>query len=293
MSLTFLHIAFGWDNLQLDFRLRDTGLARRWVVKVRAAQRLGYPIDEPERFYGFDTVQQEQQRALEHINLQIKTINDHSRIIDRGISDINDQDTLNYLHNIFEQYHGLLDHQEQNEFWGSAPADVRKALATLNTAVHRCESVSRSNQKRAVITYYGLPKKHTLAAEDYDLVERDWQFGTVHLCYVEIGKTLLDLSQDDDVYISDDAFKPYRHYSADFVVRFDDSDPDHTSVLERRMWDYYNQHRGFFESRGYHRDHPALKMGVFPVADLVSGATQEEISQQLASRQWVKKVWFS
>ena len=293
--MNLLHIEFGQDSDQLilSFRIRETDLARRWVKKVRAAQRLRYPIDDPERFYGFNSAQKEQQHALDHINQQISTINSYRRIIDRELKTVDDQDTLNYLHNIFERYHGLLDQQQQNDFFRDAPDDVKKALATLNTAVHRCETVDRGNQKRAVVTYYGLPKKHTLETQDYDLIERDWKFGTVHLCYVEIGKTLLDLSQDDDDYIGDDAFCPYHFYSADFVMQFNDSDPKKTQETERRMWEYYDQHRDFFESRGYRRDHPALKMGIFPVADLVSSLDQEAIIRHLRPRQRVNRVWFS
>ena len=293
--MKLLHVEFGQDSdrLILSFRVRDSNLARRWVRKVRAAQRLRYPIDEPERFYGFNSAKKEQQHALDHINQQIATINSYQKIINRELKTINDQDTLNYLHNIFERYHGLLDQQQQNDFFRDAPEDVKKALATLNTAVHRCETVDRGNQKRAVVTYYGLPKKHTLETQDYDLIQRDWKFGTVHLCYVEIGKTLLDLLQDDDAYIGDDAFRPYHFYSADFVVQFNDSDPAKTQETERRMWDYYDQHREFFESRGYCRDHPALKMGIFPVADLVSSLDQEAIIRHLRTRQRVNRVWFS
>jgi hypothetical protein len=293
--MKMLHLAFGQDpdQLILDFRVRDTDLARKWVKKVRAAQRLKYPIDEPNRFYGFNSVQEEQQRARDHINQQISTINSYKPIIDRKIENIDDQDTLNYLHNIFERYHGLLDQQQENEFYCKAPQNVKKALATLNTAVHRCESVTRSNQKRAVVTYYGLPKKHTLESQDYDLVERDWKFGTVHLCYVEIGKTLLDLSQDNDNYISDDAFRPYHFYSADFVVQFDNTISEYRNRVECQMWEYYDQHREFFESRGYHRDHPGLRMGIFPVADLVLIQDPKSIVESLRSRQWVDRVWFT
>jgi hypothetical protein len=293
--MTLLHVEFGQDSdkLILSFRVRNTDLARRWIRKVRAAQRLRYPIDDSKRFYGFNSIQQEQQHALDHINHQITTVNSYKKIIDRELRDINDQDTLNYLHNIFERYHGLLDHQQENEFFCTAPTEVQKALATLNTAVHRCESVSRTNQKRAVVTYYGLPKKHILEIQDYDLIERDWKFGTVHLCYVEIGKTLLDLFHDNDAYISDDAFRPYHFYSADFVMQFSDSDPIRTQETEKKMWEYYDRHRDFFESRGYHRDHPALKMGVFPVADLESNLDQESIIRYLRSRQCVSRVWFT
>ena len=290
--MRFLHVEFGHDAMTLDFALRPNNLAQRWVKKVRAAQRLKYPIDQPDRFYGFGTLDEDTQHAIDHINQQIDIINQHQLIIDRRITDVNDQDTLNYLHHVFENYHGLLD-QQHHEFWQQAPESVRQALARLNTAVHRCESVSRNHARRAVITYYGLPKKHSLVDHDYDLIERDWKFGTVHLCYVEIGKTLFDLSQDDDQYISDEAFKPWNHYSADFVIQFNDSDPDSMQHKENLMWRYYDQHRDFFQSRGFDRQHPALKMGIFPVADLITNLDQGMIVELLRSRQWISGVDFS
>ena len=290
--MRFLHVEFGHDAMTLDFALRPNNLAQRWVKKVRAAQRLKYSIDQPDRFYGFRTLAEDTQHAIDHINQQIDIINQYQLIIDRRMTDMNDQDTLNYLHHVFENYHGLLD-QQHHEFWQQAPEPVRQALARLNTAVHRCESVSRNHARRAVITYYGLPKKHSLVDHDYDLIERDWKFGTVHLCYVEIGKTLFDLSQDDDQYISDEAFKPWNHYSADFVIQFNDSDPDRMQHKENLMWRYYDQHRDFFQSQGFDRQHPALKMGIFPVADLITDLNQSIIVERLGSRQHVNRVWFS
>jgi hypothetical protein len=94
-------------------------------------------MDNPDRFYGFGTAQQEQQRAVDMIQQCIATINAHDPIIDREFEYT--QDGLNYLHNIFERYHGLLD-QQTSEYWLSAPSTVRQALANLNLAVHRCET---------------------------------------------------------------------------------------------------------------------------------------------------------
>ena len=290
--MKMLHIAFGNDDFQLDFRVRGTDLARRWTSKVRVAQRLGYSIDQPDRFYGFETLAMDKQHAIDHINQQIDIINQYQPIIDQHVTDVNDQDTLNYLHHVFEIYHGLLD-QQHHAFWKQAPEPVRQALARLNTAVHRCESVSRGHTRRAVITYYGLPKKHSLLDRDYDVMERDWKFGTVHLCYVEIGKTLLDLSQDDDHHISEDAFKPWHHYSADFVIQFNDSDSHSVQNKENQMWRYYDQHQDYFQTRGFHREHPALKMGIFPVADLMTDQDRGTIIEQLRSRQWISDVRFS
>lgn len=289
-----LHIEFGdRDCVTLDFQLIDHPLTTKWIRKVLLAQSR-WTIDDPKRFYGFESLEKSQQTAIDRINAVIDVIDSWRPIIKKRLVSINDQDTLNYLHNIFERYHGLLQSQD-HEFWKEAPEQVRKALAELNIEVHRCESTLRGNQPRTVITYYGLPKKEVLESHEYDLFENNWSFGTVHLCYVEIGKTLEDLSVDDDQYIGDDAFRPFTHYSADFVVRFFDSDPDYRAQMESQMWHYFDRHSEWFLQRGFKKYDPRLRIGILPVARLrfPAGDTKDSILDLLRPRQYVNRVYFS
>jgi hypothetical protein len=291
--LKHLHVELGSDDpLVLDFCLRNTSMAQRWADKIIKAQSLGYPIDDPDRFYGFESIENAQFHAMAHINQQIDVINDFLPLIDRAPQSVHDQDTLNYLHNIFEIHHGRLE-QQNSDVWNNAPVEVRNALALLNTAVHRCESVARGNQPRAVITYYGLPKDTCYEISDYNLIERDWKFGTVYLCYAEIGKTLFDMAMDNDCWMTEDLFSPFLHYTADFVIRFNDADPMSRQDLENRMWAYYDANAEFFRSRGYHKDHPALRMGSIPVADLDSELDQKTIFDLIQQRQHINRVWLS
>ena len=210
------------DSVDLKFKLLNNSISDRWVGEVLLAQHLGYSIDDPKRFYGFNSINEETNNALKLINQSINTINAYKPIVERSLNDINDQDTLNYLHHIFEVYHGLLNTQQDNEFFKNAPVEVQQALADLNIHVHRCESVSKNNYPRCVITYYGLPKTKFLEQEDFKLFTPYYKFGTVYLNYVEIGKTLEDLSRDNDQYIADEAFRPFRQFSADFNIKFYD-----------------------------------------------------------------------
>ena len=75
-----------------------------------------------------------------------------------------------------------------------------------------------------MVTWYRLKKYLTLDDDDYSLFEDVAKKGTIYLLYAEIGKTLEDLSVDNDQYIHDDAFKPFSHYSADFCVKYYDDD---------------------------------------------------------------------
>jgi hypothetical protein len=278
------------SNLQLEFRVLDTPIADLWAKRM--ALRNAWPIDDPERFYGFNSPEQDQQIALEKIQECVAEINTWRPLIDCTLSTVHDQDTLNYLHNIFEQWHGLLDQQPNHPTYGKIPDRVRQQLANLNIAVHRCENSARGNRPRFVCTWFGMPKTERLPV---DLMQKygtlNSSFGTVCLNYAEIGKTLEDLTQDRDNYIGDDAFKPFSHYSADFVVRMHAETADYVSEKMMRMKEYYNQHREFFFDCGFTTFHdPRLLPLRFPVAELIETLPREELIQRIAQQQHITQV---
>jgi hypothetical protein len=275
------------DSAEILFLLEDNPVVPKWIQKVLQAQAL-YPIDDPDRFYGFGSIEHQQKDALEKINNCIDVINSHQIIIDRRLTAVNDQDTLNYLHHIFEVYHGLLD-QQTHEFFTSASKQVQKALANLNLFVHRCESVAQGANHRHVVTWFGLPKTDVLALEDYKYFTDNYVFGTVYLNYVEIGKTLEDLAQDNDKYIADEAFKPFRHYSADFNVRYYTTEFTQYQHKQKQILQYYQQHQDFFENLGLSQEHDFLRPGSVPLAKIINPGDFELIE----SRQYVKSVGFA
>jgi hypothetical protein len=286
-KLRYLHITYSnpenlLDEVVLDFKLRETEITYKWVERVLTAQKLGYPIDDPKRFYGFGSLEQQTKYALQEINHLIDQLENFWRIpIGRRLTDINDQDTLNYLHHIFEVEHGLLNAKKINP-------QLQKHIGHLNVLVHRCESVQRGGYPRHVVTYYGLPKEKTLEAADYKSFAADAKFGTVIINYVEIGKTLQDLMMDNDSYISPDAFRPFKNYSADFAVLFYEIDGPrlHTAVEE-----YYHKNQLNFENLGYSWDELSKSIGTLQVADIESNTSL--VFNQLETRQFVKAVDFS
>jgi len=192
------------------------------------------------------------------------------------------------LHNIFERYHGLLD-QQNTDYWNRAPVAVRKALAELNLAVHRCETVAKKAQPKFVCTWFGMPKTHCIDSYLQDQFnEQTIQFGTVYLNYCEIGKTAEDLSNDNDKYIANDAFKPFSHYSADFNVRFYDKDliPSYSKIQK-----YIDEHRDFFLAHGITNVYNIKARPIrLPVADLIYDGNRAQILSDIATRQWIHKV---
>ena len=278
------------DDLELRFRVLDNPIAESWVERMQ--QRYRWPLDDPQRFYGFNTQDEDQHIALVKIKECIQGINSWRPLIDRSISAVHDQDTLNYLHNIFEQWHGLLDQQPVHPEYGSIPNEIRHHLANLNVAVHRCESSARGNRPRFVCTWFGMPKTETLSAEVmHQCGNLRPKFGSVCLNYAEIGKTLEDLTQDRDNYVSDDAFKPFDHYSADFNVRMYEETDDYVADRLVRMREYYDLHGDFFFDRGYTTfQDPRLLPLRFPVAELIETCPRNQLIELIRKNQIVTQV---
>jgi hypothetical protein len=267
------------DQITVDYLLRDTPIVEKWINQVELAQQLKYSIDDPQRFYGFGSVQEQIDFALTTINELIRQLNLWINI-DYDLKSVGDQDTLNRLHHVFETEHGLLDKKDSD-------LEFKQHLCNLNLAVHRCESVARGAYPRHVVTYFGLPKTQVLDNDDYKYFESNVTFGTVYINYAEIGKTLHDLMMDNDSYIQPEAFQPFCHYSADFVVKFWDN-PNSNLTIDLET--YYNKHKEFFESLGYTWQHLSQSIGSIPVADLEYSG---DILATLETRQFVKAVDFS
>jgi len=276
-----IHLSQG---LTLQFKIRPTPLAELWVERMQA--RGSYPLDHPDRFYGFGSQLEERIRAEIMIEQCITTINQHTPIIKREFDW--SQDCLNYLHNIFERYHGLLD-QQTSKYWQQAPDQVKQALSELNLAVHRCETVLEGTKPRFVCTWFGMPKTKKLdPAQLAQWGETQIQFGTVYLNYCEIGKTVEDLAHDNDKYIGEDAFRPFGHYSADFHVAFFNHD---LSFREPGMQQYIDRHQDFFLAHGITSVYNAIAQPLrFPVADLQYTGQPQQLIQEIARQQRVLEV---
>lgn len=284
--MTYLVLELGDnDPINLRFKLRDTPVADAWLQRMSI--RNDHALDHPKRFYGFDSLKQQTHQAEIYIRECVNTINNYQVIINREFTSVTDQDYLNYLHHIFETYHGLLD-QQTHDFWAQAPQPVRVALANLNLAVHRCEDLEY-NQPRLVCTWYGMPKIHKLdlpTAVQYGSTKVS--FGTVCLNYVEIGKTLEDLAHDNDQYIGDAAFQPWQRYSADFFIPF--FDIDNSKKLDS-IDRYIQQHLDFFVARGISTVYNVNALPLrYPVADLEDNRPHAELINLIAQRQHITRV---
>lgn len=272
------------QDLQLKFQVLDTPVADLWAERMQ--QRHAWSLDDDRRFYGFDSAEIEESRALKKINDCIQQIQAQQSTVRQDLlTTVHDQDSLNYWHHVFETQHGFLEQEDRNN-------PLTAVLAELNVAVHRCESVARGNRARFVCTWYGMPKTRTLSA---DIMQQcgttNPAFGSVCLNYCEIGKTLEDLAQDRDRYISDEAFRPFNYYSADFVVRMHEESAEAVAEKIVVMHKYFNQHKDFFFKHGYTTYYdPKLLPLRFPVAQLIEIMPRSQLLEAVQKRQQITRV---
>jgi len=290
-----MHVTYsGEDDLTLTYNINDTSIAQRWATLLDEAIQQ-YTIDDPKRLYGFDTLDIERQKAVDAINKCVNTINNYRPgFVERRMTPELIQDDLNYLHHIFEVYHGMLN--EPHEFFVEAPKEVRQALGQLNLEVHRCESMAEGTVRKMLpghfVTYYDQPRGpgiRTLEDTDYEHFTEFVEFGTVYLLYVEIGKTLQDMALDDDDHIGDEAYKPFRHYASDFIIRYWGTTVESINKYHRMYKEHYDENKEFYDSR-YNYSHIYNRPGNIPLAKLQTHLSPEEVVTEIQKRQFVSSV---
>ena len=279
-------------DYDLVFDLLDIPIAHRWLKEVKLFIKAGFPWDDAERFYNFPNSIWTKDRVIAKINQYIDTINNYSPgLVATRLNDDVTQDQLNYLHSIFEQYHGLYDQQSSNEFFSNSPYEVQSALGDLNIWIHRYESLG--GIPRFVATWRGKPSRQPILDSDFDHFTLEESWGDLRLNYCEIGKHLYDLWHDNDVYVSAEAFKPQHWFAFDFTVRFTTYSLEHYQNEEQQIWEYFDRNQLEFKKLGYAAHDPKLALGSITIARLRKPTDQSTILNQIDLHQHLKSIHIS
>lgn len=289
MSKVIITLTNGTDDYDLVFTVLPSWVSQRWLGHVRLFVDAGQPWDDPERFYNFPQGRIGKSETVAKIHALASIIREYApAVIDRLLGTDLNQDDLNYLHHIFEQYHGRYGEQDSNEFFRAAPRAVQDALADLNIWIHRYETLG--GIPRFVATWKYKPYRDLLtpqALQQFTLHE-DW--GDLRLNYCEIGKTLYDFWHDNDQYVGDDNFVPQRHFCFDFTVRFSDATVQETQAIEEKIWQYFDSRADFFHAMGYFRHDPRLSLGSLTIGKLDTSRGRTEIFAAISHHQRLKNI---
>lgn len=273
----------------LTFELLDIPIAHKWLNELAEFIDNNQPFDDRERFYNFPYSKFTTEYVVNYLNSLIDTINEYAPgLVEHRAFATMSQDTLNYLHHIFEVYHGLYDEQQSNTFFNNAPLNVKQALSDLNIWIHRYETLN--GMPRFVGTWYGKPSRKVLAEEDFQHFSLVEHWGDLMINYCEVGKNLFDIFHDNDQYIDPIAFKPLHYYSVDFTVRFTNESDQYYNNLTDQVWEYYDTHQTFFQTHGYKKYDPKLALGWLSIGKIITIESKEVVLDQIGKHQYIKEI---
>jgi hypothetical protein len=269
------------DIYDLEFDLIDSSFLLKWVDRYLLAKQRQDNISEPWAFYNLNNDWSES-ATVDFLNYHINQCNNLvPRLFSQTLSDINDQDTLNYIHSVFELHHGKLDEWQTNSLFIENPK-LREHLSFINQTVHRCESLGKIKKIR--IVYFDLPKTEKFSDSDYKLFTDQIEFGGLYTLYADVGKNLESLATDNDDHHHD--FVPNLHYSVDCVVKFVDNDGIENQKLYNNFlvenWDY-------FRSKGYVKNDPRLTTGAIQIAQL-NYTNKQQILNDLQNYNYIQDL---
>lgn len=141
---------------------------------------------------------------------------------------------LNQLHNHFERLQGTVDHL--SPYYKVADYETKYAIRQLNIICHEMESLILSQRKLASTPEWVRPSQITtfLHAERYELRDEhregfvsnsyDRKFGHVYMHWAQIGKTLMEVFQDEGApeltSTVCEAISSLEYYSGEFDVEW-------------------------------------------------------------------------
>jgi len=274
----------------LKYRLLNNSFVPKWVERYKFSQSRGDDISTRDQFYGLNS-EWTAEKTISIINEKVDQINNLvPDLIDRKISDPKDQDTLNYLHSFFEQYHGKIDSWLVDPWWKDKPRELRAIWSDLNNYIHRLEGYRHGDPiPRIKICWYDTPKTHTFSDSDYELFEPGLRFGRIYSLYSDVGKDLKSLTYDNDDHHLD--FVPPTFYSSDCQLIFHTNNDEEIKKIKSDCHNFYKRNENYFLSKGYKENDPKLVIGSIPIAELVTKKSEKEILQDLKNYNRIQGVY--
>lgn len=179
--------------------LYNNSVAHKWKELIQSIYvGDGEDIDHKRTFINFrssDEIKEILLDAVKNINTFLKTefIKIPTQI------DWDDQNLYNTLHIAFEKLSG--DFDNPTKLIKIAPMNVKENIRDLNYCVHALEHRSDKNKTNSLTIQWTKKRATTprikLTEEEYKLIQFNQTKNEVYLGYNELGKSYIDLYQDD------------------------------------------------------------------------------------------------
>lgn len=195
---------------------------------------------------------------------------------------------MNILHNHFERLQGTV--WQPSEYYRLADLKVKYAIRNLNLICHEIESLVLSQRKLVQAPDWVRPSQITsfIGVKRHDLKDThrsgfvngyDRQFGEVYMHWTQIGKTLMEVYNDEgapDLIVGNDpadisvgagttceAINSLKFYSGEFDIEWAKDVTYNESPWHKEHIDgFYN----WLERNGVDYTNPQLSLGYLPIA---------------------------
>lgn len=234
----------------------DTNLGKAWGNLLSESIDSDTQIDEPHRIYSLND-----NWGFNEISSEIKKCVDVVNSYKEGT--IEYKDNLNYLHKYFEDFM-----QPNNEFYMSAPTNVREAIHEFNILIHRYEHKANVDQGKIVVSLTERPIRN-MTIEEANEFDLELSPGDVTLKYCHKGKKIFDIFTDDEMdnrHVGDNNIKPQTCISSDFKIYF--SDPIGGDI-RNEFYDWLVTNDDFFLDIGIDLEDPMNTIGFGKVGRVV------------------------
>jgi len=275
------------DYFDLKYELIHNQFTEKWINCVLEAQQKQYNISEPWALYNINN-RFNDEFLLQKLNDLIDKVDNEEVLFGFKLESIQDQDTLNKIHSIFELHHGKLDEWKENKLFKDKPSSFRKNLSEINQFVHACES--RNGSPKIRIVWFDLPKVNKFTESDYDLFTDKRSFGSLYHLYADVGKNVESLADDNDQHHHD--FVPNLHYSADCVAFFCTDDQVTVNNKKEKYKNYIIQNENYFKSKGYTINDPRLTTGMIELGRL-GEVDEQKLMDELKNYNHIQSFFLS
>ena len=100
------------------------------------------------------------------------------------------------------------------------------------------------------------------------------------------------MSIDNDDHIGDEAYKPFRHYASDFVIRYFGTSHETWNNYRKLFRKHYEENQDFYDAR-YNYSHIYNRPGNIPLAKLQTHLSPQQIIEGIRERKHLSKVALS
>ena len=275
------------DKVSIPFTLTGSTASQKWLLHLQKAMEFQNKLPLNNRWSGWSNEESKEQ-IRNKISYYVDVASKHHPEIfkDIHIEEIIPQDTLNYLHSLFENYRG---HKlNPHPLYESGTEDYKNAIDELNIYIHKYERTN-SESKTANFNFQYDHEMNVLTLEDRQEYEVMRHSNSLYLEFNTIGKALYVFFTDDDQHVDIKDIKRYEYLNADFTLYINGWSEEKIKKEKQRIDKKWHTLGNALNAAGFYRDDPNNTLGFLRLAH----SEYDDIESLIEPRQFLcgAKFW--